>query len=129
MGIHFEANEEHHDTDGAFDIKALLHPANAFEHPSDVVSDTDLTINEKRAILASWASDACAVPSMPALRAFSPGVRPVTFDEIMDALRALDEQARALAKPLPHYRRVLSRRHTSPDRRYGRRHPPLRTNG
>jgi hypothetical protein len=38
----------------------LLHPAQAFEH-RDVVHDPDLTINEKRAILASWASDACAV--------------------------------------------------------------------
>ena len=38
----------------------LLHPANAFGHPSEVVNDLDLTLNEKRAILASWASDACA---------------------------------------------------------------------
>ena len=43
---------------------ALLHPAQAFSHPSDVVNDPDLTLNEKRAILASWASDACAVDSV-----------------------------------------------------------------
>ena len=43
------------------DIDALLHPARAFAHPMDVVRDEDLTLYEKRAILSSWASDACAV--------------------------------------------------------------------
>ena len=44
-----------------FDLDELLHPAQAFDRPSEVVNDPDLTLNEKRAILASWASDACAV--------------------------------------------------------------------
>ena len=39
-----------------FDLDQLLHPAQAFGHPSEVVNDPDLTLNEKRAILASWAS-------------------------------------------------------------------------
>ncbi len=43
-----------------WDPNDLLHPAQAFEHPSHVVYDADLTLNEKRAILASWASDVCA---------------------------------------------------------------------
>ena len=47
------------------DLDDLLHPAQAFGHPSEVVSDPDLTLNEKRAILASWASDACAVEAAP----------------------------------------------------------------
>ena len=47
--------------DSEFDLNSLLHPASAFDHPLDVVRDPDLTLNEKRAILASWASDACAV--------------------------------------------------------------------
>lgn len=77
-----------------FDIDALLHPARAFSHPSDVVSDPDLTINEKRAILASWASDACAVEAAPDLRQ-PPNGPQVHFDDIMDALRGLDgEQAK-----------------------------------
>jgi hypothetical protein len=38
----------------------------AFVHPSHVVSDCDLTLSEKRAILAAWASDACAVEASPA---------------------------------------------------------------
>ena len=40
----------------------------AFAHPRDVVHDPDLTVNEKRAILASRASDACAVEAAPTLR-------------------------------------------------------------
>jgi hypothetical protein len=73
----------------------LLHPAQAFKHPRDVVEDPDLTVNEKRAILASWASDACAVEAVPALRR-PPGSRQVVaVDEVLDALRALDKVARS----------------------------------
>jgi hypothetical protein len=74
------------------DLDDLLHPAQAFAHPRDVVDDPDLTLNEKRAILASWASDACAVEAAPALRC-APGSRPVPIDEILEALRSLDRQA------------------------------------
>jgi hypothetical protein len=73
------------------EIQALLHPSAAFEHPRDVLKDPDLTTYEKRAILSAWASDACAVESAPALRR-SPGAKvPVTFDDIIDALRSLDD--------------------------------------
>ena len=78
----------------SFDLDDLLHPAQAFEHPSGVVADPDLTVNEKRAILASWASDACAVEAMPALRCAPGGRKPVSVDEILEALRGLDRQAR-----------------------------------
>ncbi|MFZ1882428.1 MAG: hypothetical protein WAU53_02225 [Rhodoplanes sp.] len=75
------------------DLNNLLHPERAFAHPHDVVSDPDLTVNEKRAILASWASDASAVEAAPALR-LGPGCsRPVPVDDILDALRALDNEA------------------------------------
>jgi hypothetical protein len=74
-----------------FDLDELLHPARAFDHPRDVVGDPDLTLNEKRAILASWASDACAIEAAPALR--EGRAAPVPFDDIMDALRLLDRQA------------------------------------
>jgi hypothetical protein len=89
-----------------FDIDALLHPASAFAHPMDVVRDPDLTLNEKRAILASWASDACALEAAPDLRLGSSG-SVVSWDEIMDALRALDKD---YGKPLPHYKRVLAKK-------------------
>src|SRR6185312_10333749 len=35
-------------------MAGLLHPAEAFGHPMDVVDDCDLTSYEKRAILSSW---------------------------------------------------------------------------
>ena len=73
-----------------FEIDQLLHPANAFEHPNDVVNDPDLSLNEKRAILASWASDACAVEAAPELRQPSTGLV-VRYDDIIDALQRLDK--------------------------------------
>ena len=73
------------------ELDALLHPARAYKHPKDVVADDDLTLYEKRAILSSWASDACAVQDFPELREVS-GVAPVKFDDIMDALRDLDRE-------------------------------------
>jgi hypothetical protein len=73
------------------DLDNLLHPAQAFSHPSEVLNDPDLTLNEKRAILASWASDACAIEAAPELRA-NQRSSPVRFDEIMEALRTLDRQ-------------------------------------
>lgn len=42
------------------ELDQLLYPSRAFGHPQAVVEDTDLSLNEKRAILASWASDVCA---------------------------------------------------------------------
>ena len=101
-------------TRGEFDLdlEDLLHPAQAFEHPGEVVNDPDLTLNEKRAILASWASDACAVEAAPALR-FAPGGRAaVTVDDILDALRALDRQAQDQAGIAGSWHRRQRRRTT-----------------
>jgi len=69
-------------------------PAPAFEHPLDVVANPRLTISEKRAILASWASAASAIASCPALRAPDGQKAPVTIDEILGALCTLDEGPR-----------------------------------
>ena len=55
------------------------------------LNDPDLTVQEKRAILSSWASDACAVEEMPTLRQPPGAKRPVSFDKIVDALRSLDD--------------------------------------
>ena len=74
-----------------FDLDRLLNPAAVFAHPRDVLNDPDLTRQEKRAILSSWASDACAVESQPELRQ-PPGAKvPVSFDDIVEALRSLDD--------------------------------------
>ncbi len=56
------------------------------------MNDADLTLNEKRAILASWASDACALEAAPELRETPAGSR-VRFDDILEALRSLDREA------------------------------------
>lgn len=82
-----------------FDLESLLHPAQAFDSPADVLSDPDLTRNEKRAILASWASDACAVEANPALR-LAPAGKVVPFDKIADALRQLDRPPPTVARRL-----------------------------
>jgi hypothetical protein len=91
------------------DLNFLLHPASAFAHPRDVLDDPDLTRAEERAILSSWASDACAVEAAPALRRAPGAARPVSFDDILDALRSLDD-------PPPHRGRASSWR-TRPLRR------------
>src|SRR5690349_14109850 len=75
------------------DVTALLHPADAFSHPMDVVEDCDLTSYEKRAILSSWAADACAVKELrEPPRSFH------SFDAILDALRALDSESQLPAE-------------------------------
>ena len=68
--------------DNVFDFQALLHPGTVFEHPKDVVAHPCLTLAEKRAILASWASDASAIASCPALRAPEGLKAPVSIDAI-----------------------------------------------
>jgi hypothetical protein len=73
-----------------FDFNALLHPGTVFETPGDVLHHSDLTVAEKRAILASWASDASAMASCPSMRAPAGLKKPVSIDEILEALCALD---------------------------------------
>jgi len=100
---------EYSGSDAEFDLESLLHPAQAFEHPSHVVNDPDLMLNEKRAILASWASDACSIEAAPALRYAPGGKKPVQFDDVMEALRTLDKQAQQGGDDAARYRRVLRR--------------------
>ena len=86
--------------DNVFDFQALLHPGTVFEHPRDVVAHPDLTLAEKRAILASWASDASAIASCPALRAPAGLKAPVSIDTILEALCELDGGPRNPPMPL-----------------------------
>jgi hypothetical protein len=72
------------------DLNAILHPGSVYDHPRDVVADTTLSTGEKRAILASWASDAAAVASNPAFRELPGSNRIVTIDEVLETLSALD---------------------------------------
>jgi hypothetical protein len=76
--------------DNIVDLTPILHPASIYDHPDDVVADRTITIREKRAILASWASDASSVASNPTLRKLPGSHRMVTIDEVLAALMALD---------------------------------------
>jgi hypothetical protein len=72
-------------------------PANSpgaatYAHPDDVVSDPKLTTPQKRAVLASWVSDARAVENTPALRRLDSGAV-VEVDAILRALALLDRLA------------------------------------
>jgi len=95
------------------ELEPLLHPATAFDHPLDVVNDANLTANEKRAILSSWASHACAIESAPSLRQIPGAKRAVTFDEVVDALRSLDDDP---PPPRPGGKSMRRSGHDGPDR-------------
>jgi hypothetical protein len=69
-----------------------------FGHPYDVVDHPNLSSDEKRALLASWASGANAVPHMPSLRQLPDGSI-VKVDDILRALKALDERCDIIAGP------------------------------
>src|ERR1041385_6434772 len=64
-----------------------------FALPHEVIEDPSLSLAEKRAILAEWASDRWAVESRPTLRWLSGTAFPVTFSSIVDARRELDRLA------------------------------------
>lgn len=76
--------------DNIIDLNAILHPGSVYDHPRDVLADQTISTGEKRAILASWASDAAAVVSNPALRELPGSHRIVTIDDVLEALSALD---------------------------------------
>jgi hypothetical protein len=71
----------------------LVTPAAAFNHPEDVLIHPALTNAEKRAILASWASDAHAVEDLPWLRQLENGAR-VAVADVLAAIRKLDAESK-----------------------------------
>lgn len=60
--------------------------------PIDVVRAPSLSVDDKRAILAAWASDFYAVDSKPALRQVPGTPEPVPIDEVQSALKELDRR-------------------------------------
>ncbi|MBB3452715.1 hypothetical protein FHT86_000971 [Rhizobium sp. BK313] len=106
------------DADAAISAAHLLHPGSHFGHPRDVLA-ADISDDEKRAILASWASDIFAIESIPALRLYPGTDKAVSYDEIIEALRSLDARDQQSATqstsssfdvPTTHRRRPRSRR-------------------
>jgi len=82
-----------------FREQSLLIPD--FVHPCEVLRNNSLSPDKKRAILSLWASDACAVESRPGFR-WMPGTPgPISFDHIMRALHALDNEADWSMQPAP----------------------------
>jgi len=94
--------------DNVFDLNALLHSGTVFQ-PRDVLADPSLSVSEKRAILASWASDASAIASCPSLRSPAGLKAPVSIDEILNALCELDGMRCASSTAAPVIRPAANR--------------------
>ena len=60
------------------------------QDPLSVLAHPLLDTSDKRAILAGWASDACAVENLPDWRKLPETGALVPLDAILDALQALD---------------------------------------
>ena len=73
-------------------LERWLRPAVGFTHPRDVLKDPLLDAREKRAVLASWASDASAVQDQPTLRWLLGTAEPVPLADIREALERLDRR-------------------------------------
>jgi hypothetical protein len=71
-------------------LERLLRPAVGFSRPRDVLKDPGLNIDEKRAVLASWASDASSVREEPSLRWLLGTPEPVPLADVREALLKLD---------------------------------------
>lgn len=60
-------------------------------NPNSVLDDAAMSKDDKRALLASWASDARAIPNYPALRQLESG-HLVAIDNVLNALKRLDNR-------------------------------------
>ncbi|WP_157220121.1 hypothetical protein [Flavisphingomonas formosensis] len=69
----------------------MSQPFSRYLHPFDVARHPRLEPEVKRAILASWASDRSAVKDQPAMRKPPGARRAVPIDEVLAAMRSLDE--------------------------------------
>ena len=69
----------------------MSQPCSRYLHPFEVARHPSLEPEVKRAILASWASDRSAVRDQPALRKPPGARRAVSIDDILAAMRTLDE--------------------------------------
>lgn len=74
-------------------LERWLRPAVGFDHPSEVLKDSGLEHDQKRAILSSWASDASAVKDQPTWRWLLGTPAPVPLADVREALARLDRQA------------------------------------
>lgn len=76
-------------------LERWLRPGIGFEHPRDVLKDPILDLAQKRAVLASWASDASSVRDEPSLRWLLGTPEPVPLADVREALARLDQAGAA----------------------------------
>jgi hypothetical protein len=75
----------------ANNVEPFFHPVSHHNSPDDVLKDARLSTDEKRVVLSSWASDMYAVEYHPALREV-PGIpHRLRLDDILAALKQLDD--------------------------------------
>ncbi|MGK6314321.1 hypothetical protein [Neorhizobium sp. DT-125] len=114
MGKESDSNLLPEQATSAISAGHLLHPTSHFDHPRDVLMVEHIGKEEKRAILASWASDISAIESMPALRQFPGMEHAVSCDEILAAVKALDGDSQSAParnlNALPNAQRTRRRR-------------------
>ena len=80
--------------------QALVAPGDVFRHPREVLSHPMLSPVDKRAILASWASDACVLEGAPGMRCLvGSRAEPVSVDAVLAALGELDREVRRTGPP------------------------------
>ena len=75
----------------ANNVEPLFHPASHYDSVEDILDDASLSTGEKRVILWPWASDMYVVKSHPTLREVPGLPRRVRLDDILAALKQLDE--------------------------------------
>lgn len=83
----------------------------SLNHPDDVVTDPRLSLDEKRALLAAWASDAHAVEDEPTLRQLDNGAV-VSLTEIRRAIDQLDHDEPKLVAEAKAWGFPSARRHS-----------------
>lgn len=94
----FKGVERDHQTDLAIPIPDGL--GLTYGHPAELLEDRGVAASAKRALLAAWASDRCAVEGAPGLRQLESGAI-VRLDDILKALKELDRPPVAVAPPKP----------------------------
>jgi hypothetical protein len=109
----------------AKNVEPFFHPISHYDSPADVLNDARLSMEEKRVILSSWASDMYAVESYPALREV-PGIpQKLCLDDILAALKQLDDDndpppRGGLAMRLPRFSKLDCVASDEPQRFIGR---------
>lgn len=74
------------------DLRSCINLDAEYDSPFDVASDSALSTEQKRSLLASWASDAETVLNCPYLRAPKALRRPAPVSDILEALRSIDDE-------------------------------------